>query len=100
MEELEQSAKQIKMNADLLEGLSQGKLAQLFQEKRKARKAYQEEHSKIAAKFNNVSNIINQSLQIGRSRSCAALRCKNVKEVGCGAGHVWVGIHEWRKTAT
>lgn len=55
MEELEQSAKQIRMNADLLEGLCQGKLAQLFQEKRKARKAYQEEHSKIAAKFNNVS---------------------------------------------
>lgn len=55
MEELEQSAKQMRMNADLLEGLCQDKLAGLFQDKRKARKAYQEEHSKIIAQFNNVS---------------------------------------------
>lgn len=55
MEELDQSAKQLRMNADLLEGLCQDRLAQLFQDKRKARKAYQEEHSKIAAQFNNVS---------------------------------------------
>lgn len=55
MEELEQSAKQMRINADLLEGLCQDKLAGLFQDKRKARKAYQEEHSKIIAQFNNVS---------------------------------------------
>lgn len=55
MEELEQSAKQMRMNADLLEGLCQDKLVALFQDKRKARKAYQEEHSKIIAQFNTVS---------------------------------------------
>lgn len=55
MEELEQSAKQMRMNADLLEGLCQDRLATLHQDKRKARKAYQEEHSKIIAQFNNVS---------------------------------------------
>lgn len=55
MEEMEQSAKQMRMSADLLEGLCQDKLATLFQDKRKARKAYQEEHNKIIAQFNNVS---------------------------------------------
>lgn len=55
MEELEQIGKQMRMNAELLDGLCQDKLTQLYQDKRKARKAYQEEHSKIAAQFNNVS---------------------------------------------
>lgn len=55
MEELEQQAKQMRMNAELLDGLCQDKLSPLYQDKRKARKAYQEEHNKIAAQFNHVS---------------------------------------------
>ena len=68
MEELEQTAKQMRTNADLLEGLCQDRLATLFQDKRKARKAYQEEHSKIMAQFNNVSapSIIIMMIILGR----------------------------------
>ena len=57
MEEWEQTAKQLKSNAELLESVCQDKLTQLYQDKRKARKAYQEEHQKIAAQFTNVSLI-------------------------------------------
>lgn len=55
MEEWEQTAKQIKTNAEILESVCQDKLAQLYQDKRKARKAYHEEHNKIATQFTNVS---------------------------------------------
>lgn len=55
MEEWEQTAKQIKSNAEILESVCQDKLAQLYQDKRKARKAYHEEHNKIASQFSNVS---------------------------------------------
>lgn len=55
MEEWDQTAKQLKSNAELLESVCQDKLTHLYQDKRKARKAYQEEHSKIAAQFTNVS---------------------------------------------
>lgn len=57
MEEWEQSAKQIKSNAEILESVCQEKLAQLYQDKRKTRKAYHEEHNKIATQFTNVSYI-------------------------------------------
>lgn len=56
MEEWEHTAKQIKANAEILESVCQDKLAQLYQDKRKARKAYQEEHNKIATQFTNVSH--------------------------------------------
>uniref|UniRef100_A0A1L8DLX7 Tyrosine-protein kinase n=1 Tax=Nyssomyia neivai TaxID=330878 RepID=A0A1L8DLX7_9DIPT len=55
MEEWEQSAKHIKCNAEFLELLCQDKLAQLYQDKRKARKSYQEEHSRITSKFNHLT---------------------------------------------
>lgn len=57
MEEWDHTAKQLKINAELLESVCKDKLTHLHQEKQKARKAYQEEHSKIAAQFNNVSFI-------------------------------------------
>lgn len=56
MEEWDHTAKQLKINAELLESVCKDKLTQLYQDKQKARKAYQEEHSKIAAQFNNVSD--------------------------------------------
>lgn len=59
MEEWEQTAKQIKTNAEILESVCQDKLTQLYQDKRKARKAYHEEHNKIATQFTNVSQTTN-----------------------------------------
>lgn len=55
MEEWEQTAKQLKSNAEFLESLCQDKLTLLYHDKRKARKTYQEEHQKISAQFTNVS---------------------------------------------
>lgn len=55
MEEWDQTAKQLKSKAELLESVCQDKLTHLYQDKRKARKTYQEEHSKIAAQFTTVS---------------------------------------------
>lgn len=57
MEEWEQTAKQFKSNAEFLESLCQDKLTHLYQDKRKARKNYQEEHQKIATQFTNVSSL-------------------------------------------
>lgn len=54
MDELDHQAKQFKSNAELLEVVCE-KLTHLSQDKRKARKAYQEEHAKIAARLNHVS---------------------------------------------
>lgn len=54
MDELDQQAKQFKFNAEQLEVVCD-KLTHLSQDKRKARKAYQEEHAKIAARLNHVS---------------------------------------------
>lgn len=69
MEEWEQSAKQIKSNAEILESVCQDKLTQLYQDKRKARKAYQEEHNKIAAQFTNVSQQLHVYIYIYASIS-------------------------------
>lgn len=57
MDELDQQAKQFKSNAEQIEVVCE-KLAHLSQDKRKARKTYQEEHTKIAARLNHVSLII------------------------------------------
>lgn len=53
---MEQQSKQFKLNAEQLEVICE-KLAHLSQDKRKARKAYQEEHAKIAARLNHVSDL-------------------------------------------
>ncbi|XP_049304662.1 tyrosine-protein kinase Fer isoform X5 [Bactrocera dorsalis] len=55
MDELDHQAKQFKSNAELLEVVCE-KLTHLSQDKRKARKAYQEEHAKIAARLNHLTD--------------------------------------------
>ncbi|KAH8358605.1 hypothetical protein KR093_001230 [Drosophila rubida] len=55
MEELDQQAKQFKFNAEQLDVICD-KLAHLSQDKRKARKSYQEEHAKIAARLNHLTD--------------------------------------------
>ena len=55
LEELENTAKLIKQNADLVESKSLDKLNSLYAEKRRARKHYQEEHNRIVAQFTHVS---------------------------------------------
>ncbi|KPU79525.1 uncharacterized protein Dana_GF17770, isoform B [Drosophila ananassae] len=55
MDEVDQQAKQFKYNAEQLEVVCE-KLAHLSQDKRKARKAYQEEHAKIAARLNHLTD--------------------------------------------
>lgn len=54
-DEIDQTAKQFKTNSELLDSLCQDKFTKLYQEIRKNRKSYQEEHSRIAAQFNHVS---------------------------------------------
>ncbi|XP_053679587.1 tyrosine-protein kinase Fer isoform X2 [Anopheles nili] len=55
MEELEHTAKQIRTNAEQLETVCHDKLASLSQEKRRVRKQYQEEHTKIATQFSHLT---------------------------------------------
>lgn len=55
MEELEHTAKLIKSNAEQLESVCLDKLAHLYQDKRRVRKQYQEEHTKIATKFSHMT---------------------------------------------
>ncbi|XP_043652049.1 tyrosine-protein kinase Fer isoform X2 [Drosophila teissieri] len=55
MDELDQQARQFKFNAEQLEVVCD-KLSHLSQDKRKARKAYQEEHAKIAARLNHLTD--------------------------------------------
>lgn len=55
MEELENTGKLIKQNADAIENKIVDILNSLYAEKRKARKAYQEEHTRIAQQFTHVS---------------------------------------------
>uniref|UniRef100_A0A8D8HQX3 Tyrosine-protein kinase n=2 Tax=Culex pipiens TaxID=7175 RepID=A0A8D8HQX3_CULPI len=55
MEELEHTAKQVKANAEQLESVCLDKLAHLYQDKRRVRKQYQEEHAKIATKFSHIT---------------------------------------------
>ncbi|KAH8272632.1 hypothetical protein KR044_001980, partial [Drosophila immigrans] len=55
MDELDQQAKLFKFNAEQLEVICD-KLAHLSQDKRKARKSYQEEHAKIAARLNHLTD--------------------------------------------
>ncbi|XP_058117734.1 tyrosine-protein kinase Fer-like isoform X2 [Anopheles ziemanni] len=55
LEELEHTAKQIRTNAEQLETVCHDKLASLYQEKRRVRKQYQEEHTKIATQFSQLT---------------------------------------------
>ncbi|KAH8417070.1 hypothetical protein KR222_002570 [Zaprionus bogoriensis] len=55
MDEMDQQAKQFKLNAEQLEVICE-KLSHLSQDKRKARKTYQEEHAKIAARLNHLTD--------------------------------------------
>ena len=55
LEELDNTGKAVRHNADSLEKETLDKLNSLYAEKRKARKHYQEEHSRIAQQFTNVS---------------------------------------------
>nr|CAD7429172.1 unnamed protein product [Timema monikensis] len=55
LEEIENTAKLIKQNADMVESRSVEKLNSLYAEKRKGMKLYQEEHNRIAAQFSHVS---------------------------------------------
>nr|CAD7447039.1 unnamed protein product [Timema bartmani] len=54
LEEIENTAKLIKQNADMVESRSVEKLNSLYAEKRKGMKLYQEEHNRIAAQFSHV----------------------------------------------
>jgi tyrosine-protein kinase Fer len=56
LEELENTARLIKQNADSVESKSLDKLNSLYAEKRRARKQYQEEHNRIVAQFTHVSS--------------------------------------------
>jgi hypothetical protein len=55
MDEIEQQSKQIRYNAEQLENLCSDRMSQLYQDKRKSKKQYQEEHAKIASQFAHVS---------------------------------------------
>lgn len=58
LEEIDNTSRLIKQNADMLESKTLERLNALQTEKRKARKQYQEEHNKILQRFTNVSFII------------------------------------------
>lgn len=55
MEEMDNTAKLIRQNADSIESKSLDALNALYAEKRKARKSYQEEHARILQQFTHVS---------------------------------------------
>nr|CAI5851109.1 unnamed protein product [Callosobruchus analis] len=55
MEEMDNTAKLIRQNADSMESKCLDALNSLYTEKRKARKLYQEEHSRILQQFTHVS---------------------------------------------
>ncbi|XP_049820478.1 tyrosine-protein kinase Fer isoform X2 [Aethina tumida] len=60
MEELENTAKQIKQNADSVESKALEALNSLHAEKRKVRKLYQEEHTRILQQFTHLSDEVNR----------------------------------------
>lgn len=55
MEEFDSTGKLIKQNADSIESKALDALSTMYAEKRKARKLYQEEHTRIAQQFTHVS---------------------------------------------
>uniref|UniRef100_A0A1I8Q228 Tyrosine-protein kinase n=1 Tax=Stomoxys calcitrans TaxID=35570 RepID=A0A1I8Q228_STOCA len=59
MDELDQQAKQFKFNSEQLEVVCE-KLAHLSQDKRKAKKTYQEEHTKIEARLTHLTEEVSR----------------------------------------
>lgn len=55
MEEMDNAAKLIRQNADNIENKCVDAINALYAEKRKARKLYQEEHTRILQQFTHVS---------------------------------------------
>lgn len=55
-EEWENTSKLIRANAEALESRALDRLISLMTERRKARKTYQEDHTKISAQFAQVSS--------------------------------------------
>lgn len=55
LEELDNTGKLIKQNADFIETKALDSLTSMYSEKRKARKLYQEEHQRITQQFTNVN---------------------------------------------
>uniref|UniRef100_A0A1B6F723 Tyrosine-protein kinase n=1 Tax=Cuerna arida TaxID=1464854 RepID=A0A1B6F723_9HEMI len=55
LEELENAAKLVKTNADIVEKETLEKLNTLYIEKRKARKTYQDEHTRISLQMSNIT---------------------------------------------
>lgn len=53
-EEWESTSRQIKANAEALESRALDRLVTLMTERRKARKVYQEDHTKISSQFTQV----------------------------------------------
>ncbi|CAH0559325.1 unnamed protein product [Brassicogethes aeneus] len=60
MEELDNTAKQIRQNADSIESKALDALNSLNVEKRKVRKLYQEEHTRILLQFTHLSDEVNR----------------------------------------
>lgn len=83
MDEIEQQSKQIRYNAEQLENLCSDRMAQLYQDKRKSKKQYQEEHAKIASQFAHVShNFFFLSFKIPRDASTSSTkRSRNSLEI-------------------
>jgi tyrosine-protein kinase Fer len=82
LEELENTAKLIKQNADSVESKSLDKLNSLYAEKRRARKQYQEEHNRIVAQFTHVSSYFTLLLII-YSRCLQSIRLGCIWPVMC-----------------
>lgn len=59
LEELDNAAKLMKSNTDIIEKETLEKLNTLYVEKRKARKTYQDEHTRISLQMSNVSFFFN-----------------------------------------
>lgn len=57
-EEWENTSRMIKTNAEALESKALDRLNTLMSERRKARKAYQEDHTKISSQFTQVGHYI------------------------------------------
>lgn len=58
MEEIEQQTKLIRTNAEQLETLCTGRILNLQQEKKKMKRQFQEDHSKISSRITQVSIVL------------------------------------------
>lgn len=79
MDEIETQSKQIRLNAEQLENLCSDRMSQLYQDKRKSRKQYQEEHAKIASQFAHVSHIWEHRLTLEIPRDASTSSPKHLQ---------------------